>query len=259
VRVADVGDVDVNPLDILDTYSRIETTVSLILDRRVIPICVGGDHSISLPVLRAMARRHGPLGMVHIDAHQDMWDEYFGNRYFHGTTFRRAIEENLLDTSRVVQIGIRGSVYSNHDFDFARKHGVRMVRAEELDRRGMAWVAEQVGEIRGGPTYLSFDIDAVDPAYAPGTGTPEVGGLTSREALLLIRALLGHDIVGADLVEVSPPYDQGGITSLLAANILFETISVIAATRAHSVTHATEGSLTSSADSSDCKTNRVPG
>lgn len=231
LKVADAGDVDVNPIDIEDTYGRVEKAVGEILDLKVIPLCVGGDHSLSLPILRAVAKRHGPVGMVHFDSHQDMWEEYFGNKYFHGTPFRRSVEEGLLDTKRVIQIGIRGPVYADTDFDFARKHGIRWVTAPQVAREGLEWVKEQMLVVRGGPAYLSFDIDGVDPAFAPGTGTPEVGGLTSREALELVRALVGVQMVGADVVEVSPPYDHAGITSMLAANILFEILSVVAATR----------------------------
>ena len=231
LRVADVGDVDVNPINIEDTYGRVEQAVADVLNAGVVPVCVGGDHSLSLPILRAVNRKHGPVGMVHFDSHQDMWEEYFGNKYFHGTPFRRAVEEKLLDTKRVMQIGIRGPVYADSDFDFARKHGIHWVTAPQVAHEGLEWVKEQMLVVRGGPVYLSFDIDGVDPAFAPGTGTPEVGGLTSREALELVRALVGVQLVGADVVEVSPPYDQAGITSMLAANILFEILSVMAATR----------------------------
>lgn len=231
LRVADVGDVDVNPIGIEDTFVRVEQAVGALLDAKVIPLCVGGDHSLSLPLLRAVVRRHGPVGMVHVDSHQDMWEEYFGNKYFHGTPFRRAVEEGLLDTKRVLQIGIRGPVYAEADFDFARRNGIRWVTAPQLAREGLGWVIDQLRAVHGGPVYLSFDVDGVDPAFAPGTGTPEVGGLTSREALELVRALVGVPLVGADVVEVSPPYDHAGITALLAANIVFEILSVIAATR----------------------------
>lgn len=231
LKVADVGDVDVNPIDIEDTYGRVEKALGEILDAKVIPVCVGGDHSLSLPILRAIAKKHGLVGMVHFDSHQDMWEEYFGNKYFHGTPFRRAVEEDLLDAKRVIQIGIRGPVYADTDFDFARQHGIRWITAGQVASEGLEWVKEQIPVVRGGPVYLSFDIDGVDPAFAPGTGTPEVGGLTSREALELVRALVGVQLVGADVVEVSPPYDHAGITSMLAANILFEILSVVAATR----------------------------
>jgi agmatinase len=231
LRVADAGDVDVNPLDIEDTHVRIERALDPIIAAGAVPVCVGGDHSISLAALRSVARKHGPAGMVHVDAHQDMWDSYFGNRYFHGAPFRRAVEEGLLDTRRALQIGIRGPVYGPEDFDFATRHGIRVIRGEEVARQGIEWVKSQIGAVHGGPVYLSFDIDGIDPAFAPGTGTPEVGGLTSREALELVRALAGLQVVGADLVEVSPLYDHGNITSMLAANILFEIVSVIAITR----------------------------
>jgi agmatinase len=230
LKVADVGDVDTNPMRIEDTYTRVQQAVGAILEASAVPVCVGGDHSLSLPILRTVAQRHGPVGLIHVDSHQDMWEEYFGNRYFHGTPFRRAVEEGLLDTHRMVQVGIRGPVYSAADFEFGRQHGVRTIRAEEVAHRGMDWVKERMLVARGGPVYLSFDIDGVDPAFAPGTGTPEVGGLTSREALDVVRSLVGFPLVGADLVEVSPPYDSSGITSLLAANLLFEIVSVLAAT-----------------------------
>ncbi|MDQ7820883.1 MAG: agmatinase [Armatimonadota bacterium] len=231
LRVADVGDVDVDPLGIEQTFARVEDAVERILSAGAVPVCIGGDHSLSLPILRAVARRHGPVGMVHVDAHQDMWEEYFGHRYFHGTPFRRAAEEGLLDTRRVVQVGIRGPVYGEDDFAFARAHGIRWVTAVQVQREGLKPVLELMETLRGGPVYLSFDIDGVDPAFAPGTGTPEPGGLSSREALEVVRALAGLDLVGADLVEVSPPYDHAGITSILAAAVLFEVISALAVTR----------------------------
>ncbi len=231
LRAADVGDVDTNPYSVDATFDRVEKSVAEILNAGAAPVCVGGDHSLSLPILRSVARRHGPVGMVHVDSHQDMWDQSFGNRYFHGAPFRRAVEEGLLSTNRVIQIGIRGSVRADEDFDFARQHGVRVVRAEEVARGGIDVALAQLDAVCGGPVYLSFDIDGVDPAFAPGTGTPEVGGLSSREALEIVRALAGFPIVGADVVEVSPPYDHGNITALLAANLLFEIVSVLAVTR----------------------------
>jgi len=235
LRVADVGDVDVNPYNVEDTLARVEGAVGAIIEAGAVPVCVGGDHSVSLGILRAVARRHGPVGMVHVDSHQDMWNDYFGNRYFHGAPFRRAVEEGLLETRRVLQIGIRGPVRSEADFDFGRKHGVYVVRAEQVGREGIQWVLDQLSAVRGGPVYLSFDIDGIDPAFAPGTGTPEVGGLSSREALDIIRGLVGLRLVGADLVEVSPPYDHGNITAMLASNLLFEIVSVLAASRRRNV------------------------
>ncbi|HYB43773.1 MAG TPA: agmatinase [Candidatus Methylomirabilis sp.] len=229
LRVADYGDVDVVPISIEGTFAAIERETDVLVGAGVVPLSAGGDHSITLPLLRSLVRRHGPVGLVHFDAHPDTWDEYFGSKYFHGTTFRRAVEERLVDGARVVQIGIRGPLYGADDFDFHRAHGLEAIRIETVKEQGTAWVAERLRRLAGGPVYCSFDIDAVDPAYAPATGTPEVGGLTSFEALSLVRSLRGLDLVGADVVEVSPPFDgPGQITSLLAANLLFELLSVIA-------------------------------
>ena len=232
LRVADCGDVDTNPLDIVDTYGRIEERVGAVLAAGAVPACVGGDHSISLPILRAVARAHGAVALVHFDSHQDMWEEYFGNRYFHGTPFRRALEEGLYAPRDTVQIGIRGPVYSERDFAFGEEHGVTVIRAEEIHRRGVEAAQAPLARLGGRKTYVSFDIDMVDPAFAPGTGTPEVGGLTSAQTLALLRGLVGLEIVAFDIVEVSPPYDQSGLTSMLAANVLFELISVLSLARA---------------------------
>ncbi len=232
MRVADCGDVDVNPLDIIDTQERIEKAVGEILAAGAVPACVGGDHSISLPILRAIARTHGAVALVHFDSHQDMWEEYFGNRYFHGTPFRRALEEGLYVPRDTVQIGIRGPVYSSKDFEFGETHGVTVVRAEEIHHDGVEAARGLLDRLRGRKTYVSFDIDAVDPAFAPGTGTPEVGGLSSAHVLDLLRMLVGVQIVGFDIVEVSPPYDQSGLTAMLAANVLFELISLVSLSRA---------------------------
>jgi agmatinase len=227
LRVADCGDVDTNPMDILDTYGRIEAAVGGILEAGAVPACVGGDHSISLPILRAVARRHGPPALVHFDSHQDMWEQYFGNRYFHGTPFRRALEEGLYQPEATVQYGIRGPVYGEADFEFGETHGVTVVRAEEIHRGGVEAALARLDRVRGRKVYVSFDIDSVDPAFAPGTGTPEVGGLSSAQALALLRGLTGLEIVAFDIVEVSPPYDVSGLTAMLAANVLFELLSVI--------------------------------
>lgn len=229
LRVADYGDVDVVPISIEGTFAAIQREIDTLGQAGVVPVSVGGDHSVTLPILRSLARRHGRLGLVHFDAHPDTWDEYFGSKYFHGTTFRRAVEEGLIDGRRVVQIGIRGPLYGADDFDFHREHGLEAIRVEAVKEEGTAWVVARLQRLQGGPVYCSFDIDAVDPAYAPATGTPEVGGLTSFEALSLVRGLRGLDLVGADVVEVSPPFDgPGQITSLLAANLLFELLSLLA-------------------------------
>jgi agmatinase len=229
LRVADCGDVDVVPISIERTYEQVERRLDAVLAAGTTPLCVGGDHSISLPILRAIARRHGPVGVIHFDAHPDTWDEYFGSKFFHGTPFRRAVEEGAVDPRRMIQVGIRGPLYGPEDFAFQDQHGMEVIRIEAVKEHGVAWAVERLARLRGGPVYVSFDIDAVDPAYAPATGTPEVGGLTSYEALALLRGLAGMDLVGADVVEVSPPYDgPGQITSLLAANLMFEIVTLFA-------------------------------
>jgi len=226
-RVADFGDLSVNPLSIEDTFARIEKGIALLLNAGARCVCVGGDHSISLPILRAVAKKRGPVSLIQFDAHNDLWDEYFGSKYSHGTPFRRAFEEGLLEDGRVLQVGLRGQVYGEDDFDFARQHKVRMVTAEEFHKKGLATVRSHLRAFRSKPVYVTLDIDSIDPAFAPGTGTPQVGGFTSAQILELVRALHGLNIVGADLVEVSPPYDTGEITSLLAANLLFELLCVL--------------------------------
>ena len=232
LRVADYGDIDISPVSIEQTYGIVEKEIAGILDAGAVPIAVGGDQSVSLPILRAVARRHGPVGLVHFDSHPDTWDEYFGSKHFHGTVFRRAVEERLIDPARAIQLGIRGPLFSRSDFDFHAAHGIEVVRIETIKERGVGWVVERLQRLKGGKVYCSFDIDAVDPAFAPGTGTPEVGGLTSYEALSLVRALQGLSLVGFDLVEVAPQYDSPGqVTALLAANLLFEFVCVLALAR----------------------------
>ena len=232
LRVADCGDVDTVPISIERTHAAIEAKIDEVIAVGARPLCVGGDHSVTLPIIRALARKHGPLAVVHFDAHPDTWDQYFGSKLFHGTPFRRAIEEGAIDPRRMIQVGIRGPLYGSEDFEFHDRHGIEVARIETVKEQGTAWVAERFARLRGGPVYCSFDIDAIDPAFAPGTGTPEVGGLTSYEALVLVRALVGQNLVGADIVEVSPPYDgPGQITSLLAANLAFEILGVMALER----------------------------
>jgi agmatinase len=227
-RIADFGDLPVNPLSIEDTFLRIERGLAPVLEAGARTVCVGGDHSISLPILRAVTKKHGePVRLIQFDAHNDLWDEYFGSKYSHGTPFRRAFEEGLLEDGGVLQVGLRGQVYAEDDFDFARAHKVRMVTAEEFYAKGMALVLRHLKAFRGKPVYVTLDIDCVDPAYAPGTGTPQVGGFTSAQIVELVRALRGLEIIGCDLVEVSPPFDNGELTSLLAANLLFELVCVL--------------------------------
>jgi agmatinase len=232
LRVADCGDVDVVPISIERTHAAIEAKIDEVIAVGARPLCVGGDHSVTLPIIRALARKHGPLAVVHFDAHPDTWDQYFGSKLFHGTPFRRAIEEGAIDPRRMIQVGIRGPLYGSEDFAFHAEHGLEVLRIEPIKEQGLAWATGRLARLRGMPLYLSFDIDACDPAYAPATGTPEVGGLSSWEALTLVRSLVGCSLVGADIVEVSPPYDgPGQITSLLAANLAFEMLGVMALER----------------------------
>jgi guanidinopropionase len=229
VRCADLGDVTVNPASLEDTLSRITSFYGELTQRKITPMTIGGDHLTSLPVLRAVAKS-GPLGMVHFDSHTDFYDSYFGGfKYTHGTPFRRAVEEGLLDPKRVVQVGIRGTAYDGEDVEFAKSQGVRIFFIEELMERGVNAVIDEARSILGsGATYLSFDIDGVDPAQAPGTGTPEIGGFSTFQAQQMLRLLGEVDLVAADFVEVSPPFDVGGITAWAGANIIFEILCVLA-------------------------------
>lgn len=229
-NVADLGDLSVNPIDLLDALQRIEEGVAAMVAAGAIPLGVGGDHLTTLPVLRAVAKER-PVGLIHFDAHSDTNDRYFGdNRYTHGTPFRRAVEEGLLDPKRTIQIGIRGSVYDSGEHDWARQQGIRVLYMEEYVARAPGDIMAEARAIAGaGPTYVSFDIDCVDPSMAPGTGTPEIGGFTTREAQQMLRLLDGVHIVGADVVEVAPPFDVGGMTALAGATMAFELLCVIAA------------------------------
>jgi len=228
LRVADVGDVPINTFNLLKSIDIIEAHYDRLLATGAIPLTMGGDHTIVLPILRALKRRHGPIGLVHVDAHADINDDMFGEKIAHGTPFRRAVEEGLLDCSRVVQIGLRGTGYAADDFDWPREQGFRVVQAEECWYKSLAPLMNEVADrVRGGPVYISFDIDGLDPAYAPGTGTVEIGGLTVPQGLEIIRGCRGLDIVGGDLVEVSPPYDTTGNTALLGANLLYEMLCVL--------------------------------
>lgn len=229
-NIADVGDLPVNPINLPDGLALIEQGMRGIVATGALPLSVGGDHLTTLPVLRALAGGR-QLGLIQFDAHSDTNDTYFGdNPFTHGTPFRRAIEEGLLDPRRVVQIGIRGSLYAPDEHAWAREQGIRIIYIEEVARRGAEEVMEEARRIVGeGPTYVTFDIDAIDPSMAPGTGTPEAGGLTTREALAMLRLLEGVNIAGADVVEVSPPFDLGGMTALAGATVLFELMCVMAA------------------------------
>jgi len=230
LSITDGGDVPVVTGYIEDTYERIAETLRPIHEAGVVPICLGGDHSITLAELRAAAAVHGPLGLAHFDAHSDTWDSYFGRRYNHGTTFKRAAEEGLLDPTRCIQVGMRGPVYAASDYDTSRDLGFALIDNNELRERGIEAAGEAVrARVASGPAFLTFDVDFIDPAYAPGTGTPEVGGATSWEALRLLRGLGGLGFVAFDVVEVLPTYDPGQITALLAANLAYEFLTLLAA------------------------------
>jgi agmatinase len=230
LSVVDWGDLEITPGNAERTTGQIADSLGPLLAEGIVPIVLGGDHSVTLGALRAHAAAHGPVAVVLLDAHADTWDQYYGERYFHGTVFRRAVEEGLVAPERSLLAGMRGSLYSKEDLSATRDLGFEIVAGEELD--GMTAesygrrVRERVGD---GPAYLSFDIDVIDPAFAPATGTPEVGGLTSREALALIRSLAGIRFGGFDVVEVAPPYDgPGQVTALLAATIAYEFLTLIA-------------------------------
>lgn len=228
-RCADLGDVGPNPADIADSLVRITAFYDKVRAAGILPLTAGGDHLCTLPILRSLARDR-PLGMVHFDSHTDLFHSYFGGfKYTHGTPFRRAIEEGLLDPTRVCMIGIRGPAYDFEDRDFADSVGIRVIAIEEFHARGVDDVMAEAREIAGaGETYVSYDIDFIDPAFAPGTGTPEIGGPNSYQALQVVRGLRGLNVVGADVVEVSPPVDPSGGTAFLGATVMFELLCVLA-------------------------------
>ena len=229
-RVGDMGDVAFQQIydleacldDIAEFYGRVHAAGAA-------PLSAGGDHTITLPIFRAIADKGQPLGMVHIDAHTDTWDEFLGSKYMHGTPFRRAVEEGLLDPKRTIQIGIRGAQNSDEGWTFSLESGMRVVFMEEFTELGVAAVIAEARRVVGtGPVYVSFDVDGLDPVYAPGTGTPEVGGLTTIEAQLLLRGLRGLDLVGGDVVEVAPPFDPSGNTALVGATMMYEILCLLA-------------------------------
>lgn len=225
-QIADVGDVPLNPYQLDKSIDIIERYYDDILSDDAKPVSIGGDHTISLPILRAVAKKHGPVALVHVDAHADVNDEMFGEKVTHGTIFRRAIEEDLVDPNKMFQIGLRATGYAADDFDWARQRGVTVVLAEDCWYKSLNPLMEQVRDVIGSehPTYLTFDIDGLDPSVAPGTGTPEPAGLSASQGLEIIRGCFGLNLVGCDLVEVSPPYDTTGNTALLAANLIFEML-----------------------------------
>ncbi|MDK1027853.1 MAG: agmatinase [Anaerolineae bacterium] len=230
-RIGDGGDVRFTRIyEIEPSLEEITQHISHFHNAGVVPLSAGGDHSITLPIMRAIAT-NGPIGLIHIDAHTDTWDEFMGSKYMHGTPFRRAVEENLLDPKRTIQIGIRGAQTSSEGWDYSEKIGMRMMFIEEFNQLGVEAVIREARQIVGDrPTYISFDIDSLDPVYAPGTGTPEIGGLTTIQAQGLLRGLRGLDLIGADVVEVSPPFDPSGNTALVGATIMFEILCLLAET-----------------------------
>ncbi|HEX2941248.1 MAG TPA: agmatinase [Rhodopila sp.] len=228
-RIRDLGDCWLEqPYELQTAHAEIERFYRQVTSAGIVPLSVGGDHSVSLPILRALAA-NGPVGMVHIDAHCDTGDDYMGSRFHHGAPFRRAVEEKLLDPTRVIQIGIRGTTNDPDLWGFSQRSGMRVLSMDEFHDSGWPHAAAEARRIAGsGPVYLSFDIDSLDPSQAPGTGTPEAGGITALEALRLLRSLRGLDFVGGDLVEVSPPFDVGNLTAFNGASVLFEILCLLA-------------------------------
>ncbi len=232
LSLVDYGDVPTVPGSTADSLERSERALTEVVDAGVTTLCLGGDHTVLLAELRALARKHGPLALIQLDSHHDLWDEYFGQKLFHGSVVRRAVEEGLVDPSRSVQAGLRGSLGSAEEAGYPAELGIDALTYEELAALGPAGFSQRVrNRVGGAPCFLSFDIDFVDPAYAPGTGTPEVGGPSSREALTYVRSLAGLDFRGFDCVEVSPPFDPAGQTAFVAANACFEMLSLLALRR----------------------------
>ncbi|WP_109467281.1 agmatinase [Albibacillus kandeliae] len=234
LQIADIGDLAINTFSLADTVRIITESYDVILKHDLIPMAMGGDHTMTLPILRSIAKKHGPVALVHVDAHADVNDEMFGEKIAHGTPFRRAYEEGLIQPDKVYQIGLRGTGYAATDFTEAQGWGFQIFQAHELWGKSLDTLGAEIRrDIGDRPVYITYDIDSLDPAYAPGTGTPEIGGLTTPQALQLIRALNGVNVVGCDLVEVSPPYDPSGNTALTAANILYELLCILPGVTPH--------------------------
>ena len=229
IQVADAGDVPVTPFSIDGAVTQIAAHAGDVMRGGRTVIAIGGDHTVALPMLRSVVREHGPVALVHFDAHLDTWDTYFDAPVTHGTMFRRAFEENLLVEDHSIHVGIRGPVYGQADLADDKRFGFRTIRASDIDDLGIGGTIEAITERAGDlPVYLSVDIDVLDPSFAPGTGTPEVGGLTSRELLRVLRGLTGLHLVGADVVEVAPAYDHAEVTALAAATVIFDMITLLA-------------------------------
>src|SRR5256714_2339547 len=235
VQVADAGDIAINPFHLEEAMSQIEAHSDQLVQTGTKLVTIGGDHTIALPLLRTMARKHGPVALLHFDAHLDTWDTYFGAPYTHGTPFRRAFEEGLLDSSAVSHVGTRGPLYSKQDLSDDKRMGFGIVTSADVMRQGVDAVVQALRERIGSrPLYVSVDIDVLDPAHAPGTGTPEAGGMTSRELLATLRSFARLNLVGADIVEVAPAYDHAQITGIAAAHVAYELLSALAARKASS-------------------------
>ena len=239
MQVADVGDVAINTFDLKKTVDIITAHYDDLLTHDTVPLTLGGDHTLTWPILRAMARKHGPVALIHVDAHADINDEMFGEKVAHGTPFRRAFEDGCLQNDKVFQIGLRGTGYSPDDFNWGRKNGWTVIQAEDCWHKSLTpLIADIRAKIGDTPVYLTYDIDSLDPAFAPGTGTQEIGGLTIWQALEIVRGCAGLNLVGCDLVEVSPPYDMAGTTALVAANLLYEMLCVLPKSVAHRLQNA---------------------
>jgi agmatinase len=228
-QVADAGDIACNPFNIGEAVETIEHAAGELQDAGSRLVTIGGDHTIALPLLRSVSRRHGPVALLHFDAHLDTWDTYFGAEYTHGTPFRRAAEEGILDTEAISHVGTRGPLYGKRDLEDDRRLGFGIVTSADVMRRGVDETVDALRQRIGDrPLYVSIDIDVLDPAHAPGTGTPEAGGLTSRELLEILRGLAGANLVGADVVEVAPAYDHAEITSVAASHVAYDLVSLMA-------------------------------
>ncbi|UZE25919.1 agmatinase [Pseudomonas sp. B21-056] len=236
LQVADIGDVAINTFNLPDAVRRIQEAYDIILENDVAPLTLGGDHTITYPILQSIAKKHGPVALIHIDAHADVGEHMFGEKIAHGTTFRRAYEDGLINPDLTFQIGLRGTGYSPDDFNWSRSKGFTVVTADECQGVSLAPLMDAIREKIGNTkVYISFDIDGLDPSVAPGTGTPEIGGLSAFQGQQIIRGCKGLNVIGGDVVEISPPYDNSGNTSLLGANLLFEMLCVLPGVKFHNV------------------------
>lgn len=232
-RIADIGDAPVNPFMIKESIDDIEAFVAAVLDRGISPVSVGGDHTITLPLLRAIGKKRGPVGVIHFDSHSDCADDFYGSKLNNATMYTRLLEGGFVDPKRVIQVGIRGTYFSAGDLDFARSHGMRVITMDEFEELGREGVVSEIKRVVGsGETYFTFDVDGLDPTLCPGTGAPEPGGFSMRDVQVILRKLADVNLIGGDVVEVSPPLDPQGHTAVNAANVLFELVCLLAQRRA---------------------------